>query len=112
MELFFDYRLSFQNTPPRARFLMRSIFFFALIWLAFSTMTNAQDTEQVQIGGATIDVSMDPVPSAELRKLILDWIATAARAVTTYYTKFPVPQVAIGVLHRLGHDRCHRQEDR
>jgi hypothetical protein len=76
---------------------MRSIFFFALIWLAFSTMTNAQDTEQLQVGGATIVVSMDPAPSAELRNFILDWIATAARAVTTYYSKFPVPQVAIGV---------------
>ena len=69
---------------------MRSPFFFALIWFGFSTLANAQDNARLQIGGATIDVSLDPTPSADLHKLILDWIATAARAVTTYYAKFPV----------------------
>ncbi len=77
---------------------MRSPFFFlALIWLGFSASANAEDNARFQIGGATIDVTMDPAPSAEFRKLVLDWIATAARAVTTYYTKYPVPHVAIAV---------------
>ena len=77
---------------------MRSPFFFlALIWLGFSASANAEDNAQLQIGGATIDVTMDPAPSADFRKLVLDWIATAGRAVTTYYTKYPVPQVAIAV---------------
>ena len=57
----------------------------------------AQDNPQMKIGGATIDVALDPGIPADLHKLILDWIATAARAVTTYYTKFPVPQVSIAV---------------
>src|SRR6202050_5220964 len=74
---------------------MRSKFFFALTWLVFSTMAIAQDKAQLQIGGSTIDVSIDPAPSPDLRKLILDWIATAARAGTTDYTKFPVPHVPI-----------------
>ena len=60
-------------------------------------MANAQDKAQLQVGGATIDVSIDPAPPADLRKLVLDWIGNAARAVTTYYTKFPVPHVAIAV---------------
>src|ERR1700722_19693182 len=76
---------------------MRSPFYFALIWFALSMPADAQDNTQLQIGGATIDVSIDPAPSADLHKLILNWIATAARAVTTYYGKFPVPQVAIAV---------------
>jgi len=77
---------------------MRSpFFFFALISLGFSTLAKAQDKAQLQIGGATIDVSLDPAPPADLRKLVIDWISTAARAVTTYYTKFPVPHVAIAV---------------
>jgi hypothetical protein len=96
MELFSDDCLSSQNTPPR-RSPMRSKFFFALTWFVFSTMAIAQDKAQLQIGGATIDVSIDPAPSPDLRKLILDWIATAARAVTTYYTKYAVPHVAIAV---------------
>jgi hypothetical protein len=76
---------------------MRSPCFLALIGLGFSTFAGAQDNAQLQIGGATIDVSLDPTPPADLRKLVLDWIATAARAVTTYYAKFPVPHVAIAV---------------
>ena len=81
---------------------MRSPFFFALIWFGFLTLANAQDNAQLQIGGATIDVSLDPTPPADLHKLVLDWIATAARAVTTYYAKFPVPHVAIAVHIRDG----------
>jgi hypothetical protein len=96
MELNADNKLLFPSTSLRALH-MRSIFLFALIWFAFSTMANAQDTAQLQIGGATIDVSVDPVPPPDLRKLILDWIATAARAVTTYYTRFPVQHVSIAV---------------
>jgi hypothetical protein len=76
---------------------MRSPFYFALIWFALSMPANAQDNTQLQIGGATIDVSIEPAPSADLHKLILNWIATAARAVTTYSGRFPVPQVAIAV---------------
>jgi hypothetical protein len=76
---------------------MRLLFFSALIWLGFSALAMAQDNPQMKIGGATIDVVLDSGIPADLRKQILDWIATAARAVTTYYTKFPVPQVSIAV---------------
>jgi hypothetical protein len=81
---------------------MRVFYFFALIYCYFATLANAQDTEQLKVGGATIDVYLDPAPPPELRKLVLNWIATAARAVTTYYGKFPVPHVAIRVNIRDG----------
>jgi hypothetical protein len=81
----------------RSLYFMRSIFFFALIWFGFSTLANAQDNANLQIDGAIIDVSLDPAPPAALRKLVLNWIATAARAVTIYYTKFPVPHVDMAV---------------
>jgi hypothetical protein len=76
---------------------MRLPFFSALIWFGLSTLTMAQDNNQMKIGGATIDVSLDSAIPADLHKRVLDWIATAARAVTTYYTKFPVQNVAIAV---------------
>jgi hypothetical protein len=82
---------------------MRSTFFFAFVWFGFAALANAQDdaraqdNAQLKIGGATIDISFNPAPPEDLRKLVLDWIATAARAVSTYYTKFPVPHVAITV---------------
>ena len=76
---------------------MRLPFLFALIWLGLTALASAQESAQLKIGGGTIDISFDPPPSAPVRQLVLDWIATAARAVTTYYTKFPVPHVAIAV---------------
>jgi hypothetical protein len=76
---------------------MRLLSFSALIWFGFSTLAMSQDNPQLKIGGATIDVSLDAAAPADLRKLVLDWIAMAARAVTTYYTKYPVPHVSIAV---------------
>ena len=77
---------------------MRATFvFFVLIWLGLVNLANGQDNAQLQIGGATIDISLNPAPPVDLRKLVLEWIARAGRAVTTYYTKFPVPHVAIAV---------------
>jgi hypothetical protein len=76
---------------------MRSIFFFAFVWLGVAAAVNAQDSAQLKIGGGTIDVTFDRTPSEDLRKLVLDWVATAARAVSTYYTKYPVPHVVIAV---------------
>lgn len=76
---------------------MRLLFFSTLIWLGFSNLAMAQDNPEMKIGGATIDVTLESATPADLHKLVLEWIATAARAVTTYYTKFPVPQVTIAV---------------
>ncbi len=70
-------------------------FFFAFVWLGFAALASAQDNAQIKIGGGTIDISFDTAPTEDLRKLVIDWIATAARSVSTYYTKFPVPHVAI-----------------
>lgn len=76
---------------------MRSPCLIALIWFVFSVPAQAQENAQLQIGGATLDISFDPTPPEDLRKLVLDWVATAARAVTTYYAKFPVSHVAIAI---------------
>jgi hypothetical protein len=82
---------------------MRSTFFVAFVWLGFAACAGAQseaeaeEHAQLKVGGGTIDISFDPAPSEDLRKLVLDWITTAARSVSTYYTKYPVPRVALTV---------------
>lgn len=81
---------------------MRLLCFPALIWFGFTALAFAEDATRLKSGEATIDVTFDPVPSEDLHKLVLAWIATAARAVTTYYTRFPVPNVAIAVDFRDG----------
>ncbi len=77
---------------------MRLLCCLALICFGSRVLALAEDNSvQLKSGAATIDVTLDPAPSADLRRLVLNWIATAARAVTTYYTRFPVPNVAIAV---------------
>ncbi len=57
---------------------------------------------QIRIGGGVIDVSfVDRAPGLN-RDLVLDWIRTSARAVTTYFGRFPVPEVRLMVNARDG----------
>ena len=58
---------------------MRSPFVLALVCLGFASVANAQDYAQLQVGGATIDISFDQAPPAGLRKLVLDWIRPRQR---------------------------------
>ena len=51
---------------------------FAFVWLGFAALASAQDNAQIKIGGGTIDISFDTTPTEDLRKLVIDWIATAA----------------------------------
>ncbi|MGI9088356.1 MAG: hypothetical protein ACR2HH_11550 [Chthoniobacterales bacterium] len=69
----------------------------AMIGLAFPSLAHAQETEALQIGGGKIEVAFSSPPSATQRKLVLDWVSAAARAVTVYYDKFPVAHVLIRV---------------
>ena len=61
-----------------------------IVALGFSSKCRGQDTAELQIGGATLHVTFDPAPTPALRKIALDWTTRAARAVTVYYTQFPV----------------------
>jgi hypothetical protein len=76
---------------------MRWLLFFALIHLAPAGSAVAQDTAQLQIGGGTIDIAFKSSPAEPLRSMILSWITTAARSVSTYYEKFPVRHLNIAV---------------
>jgi hypothetical protein len=67
----------------------------ACLGLAFPA--RAQDKAQLKIKGSTIDISLDPAPAEDLRKLVLNWIETAAHAVTVYYEQYPVGHVSIDV---------------
>jgi hypothetical protein len=58
----------------------------------------ASSDEQLQVGGADIVVEFNSPPAPPLRKLVLDWVTKSAKAVTTYYKKFPVSAVHIHIL--------------
>ena len=58
----------------------------------------ASNDEQLQVGGADVVVEFNSTPAPPLRKLVLDWVTKSAKAVTTYYKKFPVSAVHIHIL--------------
>jgi hypothetical protein len=78
---------------------MRRVFslIFAMICLSSTSRTVAQDNAELEVGGGKIDVSFPSVPAEPFRKLVLDWVASSARAVTVYYEKFPVSHLRMRI---------------
>ena len=67
------------------------------ICLGLASPNIAQPGEQLSVGQAKIDVVFLSDPPEPLRTMVLDWISAAARAVATYYERFPVAQLEIRV---------------
>jgi hypothetical protein len=64
--------------------------------LAAAPLLRADDSTPVEIGGATINVSI----SGEFdlsHDAIVDWVRMAAKSVTAYFGRFPVTQAAVHV---------------
>jgi hypothetical protein len=76
--------------------MMRAVpFILAMIWLSLGSRTSAQDNAPLEIGGGRIDVIFSTAPAEPLRKLVLGWVTSSARAVTVYYERFPVSRLQI-----------------
>jgi hypothetical protein len=71
--------------------------FFVMMWPAFAHRAVAQNDAQLEIGGGKIDIVFSSSPLEPLRKLVLNWVTSAAQAVTAYYEQFPVAHVRIRV---------------
>jgi hypothetical protein len=65
--------------------------------LALCARSFGQDTAQLDVGGATLNISFDSHPTPAFRQLTLDWVSRAASAVTVYYARFPVRHVGIAI---------------
>jgi hypothetical protein len=52
---------------------------------------------QIEMGGGRIDVIFESEDTGVPRKTILNWITTAARAVTSYYRRYPVRHATVRV---------------
>jgi hypothetical protein len=73
------------------------------ICLALPPLCDAQGPDQLQVGGARIDVRFDLSPSVRLRKLMMGRLALSAQAVAAYYQQYPVPAVEVRVDSHPGH---------
>ncbi len=63
-------------------------------YAAFDTLHSSP----LEIGGAVLNVGFAPGDLNLPRERILEWLRTSARAVTTYYGRFPVPTARILVV--------------
>ena len=75
----------------------------ALAALSYTRQSFSRDAEQLQIGGGKILIEFESALSPPLRKLVLEWITSSARAVSVYYVKFPVNEVHIDLHFFEGH---------
>jgi hypothetical protein len=70
---------------------------FAVMLLAFASRAVARSDAEFEIGGGKIEIQFSSNPSEALRKLVIAWVTTSARAVTVYYQQFPVSHVQIRI---------------
>ncbi|HVC89399.1 MAG TPA: hypothetical protein VND66_02135 [Acidobacteriaceae bacterium] len=61
-------------------------------------------SQVIHVGGASIQIDMGPGPLDLPKADVVQWIETAARAVSEYYGRFPVPRARVLVLPIAG--RC------
>ncbi len=54
--------------------------------------------EWLQVGGARLEVQLDPAFGLALRSLLLQWVSRAATVVAAYFGRFPLPNLEVLVL--------------
>jgi hypothetical protein len=67
-----------------------------LFWFGFAA-TAGEMTSSLQIGNARIDIVIEHTSLHVPMKDIFLWVKAAAESVTTYYGRFPVPEVLIRI---------------
>ncbi len=75
---------------------MRSSLLFTCLF-AFLVTALPAPAESLTVGGGRLEIAFPPNDPDFPRSLALDWIKTAARAVTDYYGRFPVERVEIRI---------------
>src|ERR1700693_4616953 len=55
-------------------------------------------TTPLQVGGATIEISLEPAGFDLPQQALLDWVKQAALSVTGYYGRFPVPNARVRIV--------------
>jgi hypothetical protein len=94
-----DYRFGENwrlHSPPKkvmCRFALASL----LLIFALMRPAPAQENVNLEIGGGRIEVAFLQTSSPKFRKLLLDWVDHAARAVANYYQRFPVNDVYLRI---------------
>ena len=91
------------HSEPAIAAMKRLLFLIlGVLCLGSPARSIAQPRDQIRAGDATIEIRYDaPAPSEALRQMILRRVALSAKAVTSYYQRYPVHAAYIQVgFHR------------
>jgi len=83
--------------------MMRAGALVVLVMLSGLDEASAANEQELKIGGGNIRIEFASVPWPSLRKLVIEWVTTSARAVSIYYERFPVRDVRIRIRFFDGH---------
>ncbi len=79
---------------------------------ATAAQTARASTTVLRVGGASVEVSLDPQGFDLPQEALLDWVKSAALAVTGYYGRFPVPKAGVRIISAERKGGLGRQEFR
>ena len=85
----------------------------AFLGLSGCTSGNAvagQERADIRVQDGTIQVDLHGLPKAISREQLFTWIRTAARAVETYYGRYPVKHVTLDISTEAERHEIHGQE--
>src|SRR5262249_35525510 len=70
---------------------MMTFFVFFIMAVPLATHERAPQTMAFEVSGGEIQITFPAEPMKVSRQELVEWVRTAARAVSHYYGKFPVP---------------------
>src|SRR5580700_11465552 len=72
--------------------------FFLLLFVPASCVPADEMTSTVVVGSSRIDVHIQSGPMQLSNEELMQWVRMAADSVSTYYERFPVPEVALRII--------------
>jgi len=92
---------------PRLRslglWLCSALFVASSVWIALATARTAATAPSagptlIELRGATLEVELDPEPFDLSHATLIEWVQTSARAVESFYGRFPVARARVRLI--------------
>jgi len=86
------------HTVARSSFRIAIPVFFLLLLIPAGCAPADEMTSTILVGSSRIDVHIESGPMQLSNEELMQWVRMAADSVSTYYERFPVPEVALRII--------------
>jgi hypothetical protein len=86
------------HSVARSSFRIAIPVFFLLLLIPAGRAPADEMTSTILVGSSRIDVHIESGPMQLSNEELMQWVRMAADSVSTYYERFPVPQVALRII--------------